>query len=74
MMDPDLLRLAEERVKIMTERARLLKYAGPNHPHRAQENKKRVKHRKKMRARLKDNDMAICARVMEIYNQERELP
>lgn len=72
-MDLELMRLSEDRMKILTELARLLKYAGPNHPHRAKENKRRSVHRKRVRKELKKNDGAICARVMEMCQREREI-
>lgn len=73
MIDTELMRLSDNRVKIMTELARLLKYVGPNHPHRAKENKRRAVHRKRVRKALKDNGQAICARVMEMCQREREI-
>lgn len=73
MVDTELMRLANDRVKIMTELARLLKYVGPNHPRRAKENKKRSVHRKRCKKKLKENGLAICARVMEMCSTERDI-
>lgn len=73
MVDTELMRLANERVRKLTELARLLKYAGPNHPNRAKENKRRSVHRKRVKKELKDNGLAICARVMEMCATERTI-
>lgn len=73
MMDTELMRLADNRVRIMTELARLLKYVGPNHPNRAKENKKRAVHRKRVKKELKENGLAICSRVMEMFTREKEM-
>lgn len=73
MQDTELMRLSAERLKLLAELSRLLKYAGPNHPNRAKENIKRKIHRKRVKSEMKSNALAICARVMEICNREREI-
>lgn len=70
MMDRELKRLAGQRMKILTELARFIKYVGPNHPNRAAENKRRSVHRKRLKRELKQNGLDICAEVMTLYHTE----
>jgi hypothetical protein len=70
MIDTELVRLAKQRVRLMTELARLFKWAGPSHPNRSKENAKRAKHRRRVRKELRENALEITSRVMELVGEK----
>jgi hypothetical protein len=67
----ELRRLAEDRFKMLRHLARLLKWTGPHHPRRSEENANRATRRKIVRKQLKDNSLSIASRVMELSEEEK---
>lgn len=70
-LDPLLVSLAYQRLKLLTKLARLLKWAGPHHPDRSGENHKRALRRKILRKQLKDNALAIASHVMSLVHGDK---
>ncbi len=72
-MNRKLLHLAKQRLALFDAYKNVLMYAGPNHPHRSEENKQRAKRRKALRHQLRNNEEQIVFEIMRQY-LHRHLP
>lgn len=65
--NPTLRKMAQERVALLRKIAPVLPRAGPNHPYRTRENKRRTQLRRTLRAALRQNEQRIVSHIMVLY-------